>query len=103
MSFCSRGIDPDSEIRDDIISKEALGFRLDLLLARIENKALLKDAIRITFEKRPTKVPESFMETDAGFDVRLLRGAWLSLEVDTEVEQFDDHWAYFLTNLKKFI
>lgn len=78
-------------------------FDLNFLLPKVKSKVLLKEAIQKTFVKRPTQVPESFARTAATFDLKVLRAAWLSVEVDTKVERFEDHWDRFLSNLQNFL
>lgn len=78
-------------------------FDLNLLLPKIKNKSHLKGAIEITFAKRPTSIPDSFHKTAKAFDVIILERSWPSVEIDTETEQFNDHWRLFLNNLEKFL
>lgn len=78
-------------------------FDLNFLFPKAKNKSLLKEAISKTFEKRPTKVPESFADTAATFDLKILRSAWMSVEIDTKEERFEDHWAQFIANLRTYL
>ena len=78
-------------------------FDLNFLLPKVKSKSLLKEAIRRTFEKRPTQIPESFANTAATFDLKILKSAWTSVEVDTTLEKFDRHWERLLANLQKFL
>lgn len=89
--------------RGSINSRAKDIFDLNFLLPKVKNKILLKAAIKKTFEKRPTQVPKSFASTAATFDLRVLRAAWLSVEVDTKVERFESHWNQFLTNLQEYL
>ncbi len=86
--------------RGSINSRAKDVFDLNFLLPKISNKRALREAIEKTFIKRPTEIPSSFSDAAAAFDVKVMESAWVSVEIDTDVERFEEHWSRFLQNLK---
>jgi predicted nucleotidyltransferase component of viral defense system len=78
-------------------------FDLNFLLPKVKNLKALRSAIEITFEKRPTAIPDSFADAAKEFDLRMMKSAWMSVEIDTKNEQFENHWDSFLEELRRVL
>ena len=63
---------------------------------RCKDRKLLHKAIQKTFENRGTTIPESFFEVAQKFNLKILKGAWGSVELSTKVESFNSIWNKFL-------
>jgi hypothetical protein len=75
-------------------------FDLNFLLPKVKNKNALRNAIKRIFERCLTPIPHSFVSVAEEFDLRIMRSAWMSVEIDTKSESFEEHWMHFLANLR---
>lgn len=75
-------------------------YDMPLIFAKCSNMKNLKRAIKRTFENRKTLLPESFTETAQSYQLDVLRGSWLSVELMESGPSFESSWEAFLEVLR---
>ncbi|MGE0634631.1 MAG: nucleotidyl transferase AbiEii/AbiGii toxin family protein, partial [Pseudobdellovibrionaceae bacterium] len=75
-------------------------YDMGILFEQCDSKKLTV-AIRETFRRRETEVPESFLEFANGVDTAMLKASWNSVKFTNEESSFSGAWDLFMDHLAK--
>ena len=76
-------------------------YDMPLIFPKCSSPRAVFKAIERTFTHRKTPIPTSFLKAARGFDLSIIRSAWLSVELADATYSFESTWKDFLACLDK--